>query len=424
VAENKLTDKALRAIKPTEKEQSIGDGGGLWIRVMPATKGGAINFYYRFQCDGKEHRYNCGSYPETSLAEARKLRNTARNDVKTGVNPLLKLAVQKADAAAAITTRLSEKTVNDLFDDWEAVYLRTHQKDGGAMVKASYNLDVRPMIGSLKARDVRLPHIVLVINRLLERGVRRKANMVLSQMRQMFRHGLGRGIVETDPTLGMSRKQAGGKESPVTRNLSFQEIEELGKKLPTSGLTEQLQVGIKLILATGARVGELSSAKWKDIDLASRTWIIPTDVAKNGREHLVHLSTFAIQQMKHLREFGQTEFLLHGRKYETHLDAQTLTKAVRDRMRTVQIKKRAPATGALLLSGGEWSPHDLRRTMASRMGDLGVAPHVIERCLNHVQQGIVGVYQQQEYLPERRQAFEQWGEVLESKIKTSDYHEE
>ena len=128
--------------------------------------------------------------------------------------------------------------------------------------------------------------------------------------------------------------------------------------------------------------------------------------------------------MKHLREFGQTEFLLHGRKYETHLDAQTLTKAVRDRMRTVQIKKRAPATGALLLSGGEWSPHDLRRTMASRMGDLGVAPHVIERCLNHVQQGIVGVYQQQEYLPERRQAFEQWGEVLESKIKTSDYHEE
>jgi hypothetical protein len=58
------------------------------------------------------------------------------------------------------------------------------------------------------------------------------------------------------------------------------------------------------------------------------------------------------------------------------------------------------------------------------MGDLGVAPHVIERCLNHVQQGIVGVYQQQEYLPERPQAFEQWAELLESKIKTSDYHEE
>lgn len=414
MAENKLTDKALRAIKAGAKEQTIGDGGGLWVRVLPSPKGGSISFYYRFLHQGKEHRYNCGSYPETSLAEARKTRNAARDDVKAGINPLHKLALNKAEAAAAITNRLSEKTVDDLFDDWHTVYLKTHQKDGGALVKAAYDLDVGPTIGHIKARDVRLPHIVLVIDRLLSRGVRRKANMVLSQMRQMFRHGMGRGIVDTDPTLGMSRKQAGGKEAPVTRNLSLAEIKELLEKLPNSGLSQQLQLAVKLILTTGARVGEIVSAEWSQVDLKTRTWVIPADTAKNGRAHLVHLSDFAIRQLQTLEKTRSTRFLLSGRKPDTHLDGQTLTKAVRDRTRTAQINKRAPATGALILTGGEWSPHDLRRTMASRMGDLGVPPHVIERCLNHIQQGIVGVYQQQEYLTERKQAYESWGATLDS----------
>ncbi len=85
---------------------------------------------------------------------------------------------------------------------------------------------------------------------------------------------------------------------------------------------------------------------------------------------------------------------------------------MRDRIRTTPLKKRTPNTGTLVLSRGEWSPHDLRRTMATRMGDLGVQPHVIERCLNHIQQGIVGVYQRQEYLAERKAAYELWGKRL------------
>ena len=61
MAENKLTDKHLRGLKPGPSEKTLGDGGGLWVRVMLADKGGAINFYYRFQFGGKERRYNCGT---------------------------------------------------------------------------------------------------------------------------------------------------------------------------------------------------------------------------------------------------------------------------------------------------------------------------------------------------------------------------
>ncbi|MBA4195476.1 MAG: integrase [Comamonadaceae bacterium] len=420
MAENKLTDRTLRALKPAEQEQVLGDGGGLWVRVMPAAKGGAINFYYRFHHSGKEHRFNCGTYPETSLAAARQLRNTARADVRLGINPVEKLALAKEAAAAAIAIQRAEKTVDQLFEDWERVYLAQHQKNGGAFTKAAYDLDVSPSLGSLRARDIRLPHIVQVVDRIVERGARRKANLVLSLMRQMFRHGLGRGLVDTDPTLGLTKNQVGGKERPVQRNLSDSEIQELHRLLPGSGLNVRMQAGLWLILATGARVGELLRARWDHLDQETGTWLIPAENAKNQREHLIHLSEFAKHQITVIGALRAGPFLFPGQKPDSAISDKALTKAVRDRVRTTPLKKRTPKSASLLLSGGEWTPHDLRRTMASRMGDLGVEPHVIERCLNHVQQGIVGVYQRQEYLAERRDAFERWGAKLQDLTSPED----
>jgi len=252
VAENKLTDKRLRNLKPLEVEQLIGDGGGLWVRVLPAGKGGAINFYYRFQFGGKERRFNCGSYPDTSLASARTNRNGARRLVEQGLDPIVKEAADRAAATSAQVLALNEKTVNDLFDDWKRVYLAAHRADKGKFVEGIYDYDVKALLGGMKAKEVRLPHIVQVIDKILERGARRKANMVLSTMRQMFRHGLGRGIVETDPTLGLSRKQAGGNETPVVRNLSFDEIKQF--KIGVRPLDPSVLASVAGILAAVALI--------------------------------------------------------------------------------------------------------------------------------------------------------------------------
>jgi integrase len=422
MVENKLTDKTLRSLKPSDSERQIGDGGGLWVRVLPQSKGGSVSFYYRFLFDGKEHRFNCGTYPEVSLAEARQRRNQARNDVKTGINPLHKLQVQRTEAAAAIAVKLAEKSVDELFDDWKSVYLSAHHKDGGKFVKDAYDYDVRPMIGTMKARDVRLPHVIQVIDRILDRGARRKANQILAMLRQMFRHGVGRGLVDTDPTLGMTKKQAGGHEKPVERYLSFDEIRELDRKLGPSGMPARMQAGVRLLLATGVRVGELLKARWDEIDLKSGTWKVPAENAKNGLTYVVHLSEYAKRQLSAIAQNRVGVYLFSGRVDGAPLSDKALTKAVRDRIRAIPLQKRSPHAGRLLLAGGEWSPHDLRRTMATLMGDLGVAPHVIERCINHKQQGIVGVYQRQEYMAERKQAFEMWGDALE-RCTTGESHE-
>lgn len=434
MAENKLTDKSLRALKASDSEQTLGDGGGLWVRVLPTAKGGTINFYYRFEVEGKERRFNCGSYPETTLAQARERRNAARNQLKLGINPVLKEQQDRAARTAAQTLEAMEKTVSDLFEDWKRVYLAVHRKDGGAEVEAAIRYDLLPVIGEMKAKDVRLPHVVQVIDKILARGRRRKANMVLSLVRQMFRHGMGRGIVETDPTLALSKKHAGGKEVPVDRNLSLEEIKELSKKLTASDLLPKYHAAIWLLLATGARVGELVRAQWEHIDLQRKTWAIPVENSKNGRPHLIHLSQFAVKQLLALKLDNDSPYIMAGGaprgmkksagKSTTELPQhfpmsdKTISKSIRDRIRSAPLKGRSRKTSTLLLSNGEWTPHDLRRTMASRMGDLGVAPHIIERCLNHVQQGIVGVYQRQEYLAERKEAYEKWGRQLLRTVST------
>lgn len=413
MATNKLTDRHLRNIKPTDKEQLLGDGGGLWVRVLPQDKGGAINFYYRFRLAGRERRYNCGTYPQTSLAEAREQRNRAMALVRTGIDPVEKEVSDRTQAMADQAAAKMEKTVDGLFDDWQRVYLSVHHQDGGQFVQTLYNRDIKPLLGQMKARDVRLPHIVQVIDKMLDRGVRRKANMALSNLRQMFRHGIGRAIVDTDPTLGLNKKQAGGKETPVDRNLSLDEIRELSTALSASGMPPRMQAATWLVLATGARVREMLHAEWNEFDLQEKIWTIPAKRSKNGRQHLVHLSTFALRQLEILADYRSGPYLFAGRIDGQPISDKALTKAVRDRIRSEPLKKRSPNTGSLLLSGGPWTPHDLRRTLASRMGDLGIAPHVIERCLNHTQQGIVGVYQRQEYMPDRKLAFATWGRQLE-----------
>ena len=86
------------------------------------------------------------------------------------------------------------------------------------------------------------------------------------------------------------------------------------------------------------------------------------------------------------------------------------------------MKNRAKATGVLILPGGEWTPHDLRRTGATMMGSLGVRPDIIEKCLNHVEQNkLIRVYQRQEMVPEQREAWHKLGERLEVLIGTGNY---
>jgi integrase len=422
MAENILTDREFRSLKATNVEQSINDGGGLYVRIRPQDKGGAKSFRFRYRIDDKQRWVTLKA---TSLAEARKERDEFRKQVKKGIDPTLekKLEQERQRQAqlaehAELTRQQALITVCDLFERWAATDLQ-NRKDSGKEIRRMFKKDVLPIIGQLAVADVRKGHITEITDALLLRGVNRMAKLILSLVRQMFRFAVDRDIIEFDPTASIRKAKIGGKPVERDRVLSEDEIRALHRQLPNAHMIPSTECAIWIMLSTCCRVGELSKAKWEHIDFTAKTWLIPDDHSKNGKPHMIYLSDFAMGQFKRLTEFRESDiWLFMDRTKTTYVCDKSISKQINDRQTDRDLSNRSKHKDVLKLSGGKWTPHDLRRTGATIMGNLGVLPDVIEKCLNHTEQNkMKRVYQRQELKAEQAEAWRKLGERLELLVK-------
>lgn len=428
-----LAVKTIEAAKPRQKEYLLSDGDGLYLRVRP---NGRKDWLLIFTFAGKRRKLALGPFSDVELAEARRIAIEQRNLIRNDVDPQLeKQRKQREEQAArkALEARQRELSVNGLFERWAETDLQ-RRKDGGAEIRRMFTKDVLPLIGAVPAKEIGKQHITGVTDKLLRRGVNRMAKLIFSLMRQMFRFGVDRGIVDFDPTAAIRKAAIGGQDTERDRVLSEQEITALYRQIPNAKLTQSTEAAIWIALSTCCRIGELLSAKWQSVDLENGIWKIPAENSKNGKAHTVFLSEFAQEQFEALREkqIGKpSEWLYPGRDRTKAVCIKTISKQLGDR----QLVKNTPMTGrvgsrtrrtrtpkdtkppitphALVLSGGRWTPHDLRRTGATMMVALGVLPEVAERCLNHVEENKVKrIYQRHSYENEMREAWRLLGERL------------
>jgi len=457
--ERALSDAKLRTATRAADGPYLNDGGGLRFRLSDPTDSyarGARLAEYRYKLKDADGRWcDCSMYLGTigepyadretgkmrpfTLADARAERDSARAKVSKGIDPREARRLLAAEEAERQRSRLAEldarRTVHDAFKSWSELYLEArdkdgayaNRKDGGAAVRDLFGLHVLPRLGDRTIDTIESKDVTAVLDALTAAGKRRSANMALSLLRQFFRWCVVRQLMRSEPTLNISRRDAGGKEVPRARSLSEGEIVELRHKLAAAKMPERMREALWLLLATGVRAGELAGAPFSEFDLDAAVWKIPGERTKSGSEHTVHLSPFAVARVVRLRALAaDSDWLLPGRVpagadrgVSKPISPKYIAKQVNDRQRTVPLKRRSKASGALLLSGGEWTPHDLRRTMASRMQDMRVLPHVIEKCLNHRLEGILAVYQTAELLDERRAAFDTWGAKLAELMATA-----
>ncbi|QJD29878.1 tyrosine-type recombinase/integrase [Methylococcus geothermalis] len=419
---SKLTEKALLALKPEHKGEKVFDDNGL-RGVVRVSKAGEVSvcFVWRYRFEGRQKELPCGTWPKEKMSVIRKTRDQARSILESGKDPAIERQADKLKEKAEQQARLHEIqaqlariTVRDLYERWCALEL-SKRKDGGAEVKRGFEKDVLPRIGEMAAEDVARAHITGILDAIVARGANRLANRTLSELRQMFGFAYVRDIVKADPTHMLKKADFGGKETERSRVLSEDEIFELKCKLPEAHLVLTTEAAVWLMLSTCCRVGELSKARWEHLNFEAATWTIPDENAKNGRTHTVYLSPFALRHFEALRGFtGEFEYLFPSRDGGPIVD-KAITKQIGDRQRPNPLKNRSTkGAGALLLSGGKWTPHDLRRTGATIMGELGVRPDVIERCLNHVEENrIQRTYQRQKLETEQREAWRILGERLD-----------
>jgi integrase len=356
----KLTDRSIRSIKSTGKDQFISDGDGLYLRVKPS---GTKTFLIRTTLAGKTRWTSIGDYPDLTLLAARRKRETFTSTVDT---------------------------VATVYAEFDANVLSQYRRP--EVARARFTADIIPQLGTLPIVEVRRQDMFKVIQPILNRGSKVMANRTLTHLKNLFQFAFERGYIENNPALPISRKSCGGREVSRSRVLTFDELERfLGALLDDlhgkRGMGATTVASLYLCVLTGQRASEVLwiMANWVP---GQREIIVPSTHTKSRKPHLVHLAPAARAALKFSHGFP-----LPG-------DHRVLSRALR----------RIEAT---------FTPHDLRRTLATRISDLGVEPYIVEKILDHTMSGVMAVYNRAEYLAGRKAALYLWGrKVAELRRKT------
>ena len=443
----KLTVRAIDGAKATGARYFLADGGGLFLRVGPD---GAKSWVVRYSLNGKQRekpltrRYGPRSdTAHISLEDARHEAAAVRAKARDGVDHWAEQEqARKAQIAAQERERAASLSVSDLFEAWmrDGIF----HKDGGVELRRRMEKDVIPAIGTLQVRAIHERDILTIVRAIAARGAPNMAIKVLNALKQMFGWGEDRlpwrRLIEVNPAGSIGQDTIVGRdyeEGADTRSLAEREIPELrdkikalrnqyesapDKRVAPQPLEKRTELAIWIMLSTCCRVGEIGRARRADVDLDARVWFIPKEHSKNQDAHVIFLSDFAARQFRSLLDLPTDSGWLFPSAKESrlHADVKNITKQIGDRQLSKSHRnpgnKRVKAAGAdaLLLSGGGWTPHDLRRTGSTMMEALGVLPAVIDKCLNHREPNkLRRTYMRYDYAGEKREAWRLLGDRLD-----------
>ena len=272
-----------------------------------------------------------------------------------------------ADLSARKDGSGAGKTFGELLDEWftdriEPRYKRTANVE-------TYVAKGKDTLGSKQLATLTTAMLVTELRRYAKTSPV-AANRCLSNWKLALDFGIEVGYLEHNPLARTTSRVVGGEEQSRSRVLTDEELRSLWA---LEGSNASL---LRFLLLTGLRISEAQQGR-----LEGDRFVI--DQTKNGRAHWVHVPPLARQQI------------------EAWPASPTSVQA--------WLKRR----------GTGWTPHDLRRTFATRLAGLGVEPHVVEKCLNHTMQGVAGIYNREDYAERRIAAAEQWANELTRIIESA-----
>ena len=374
-----FTDRYVDKLKSREKEYSESDGAaGLYLRVRPD---GSKTFLQRGKTNGVTRWNTLGKYPELSLAEARmQARGLVGKDAP------------------------SKKTVQEAYDEW-IIGIRKKLKDP-KQVEDRMALHFLSKFGNRQCAQVTQTEIAKALVHAAATAPT-AANRTLANVKQMFDYCETMGYVSRSPAEKIKPKNIGGSEESSDRFLDNDELVEfvgilrnnwsMAKQRATS-FEPRTRLALGLLLLTGQRSSEVRSVTRAQIK--GGVWTIPKSLTKTKRVMHLYLppATRGLFKLA-FSEFGDVPFLQTTGKHAGEImDRQTLSRATA-----------APSSGHVGMQFEEsFTPHDLRRTMRTHMAELGVLPHIGEKCLNHKLAGVLGVYDRSEMAADKRAAWRLW----------------
>ncbi len=391
-----LTDVKIRNAKPSDKPIKLTDTGGLYLEVRTS---GKKLWRYRYKISGKENLFALGDYPTLSLSDARTARDNARKLVKQGIHPvhdrILKVASQideNKNTFKAVALEWYETTKQK--KNWTPYYSR--------QIERSFKTDLFPFIGNLPIRGITPAQMLSVLERIEKRGASTVAIMTKQWASAIFCFAVSRRKADNDPTMVL---RGAIQRPPVVhaKKMPVKELPDFLRALDEYSGQRTTVIAMKLIMLSFVRTKELRMAPWDEIDFDAAEWRIPACRMKKREEHIVPLSRQALELLQELKTLtGYQQWLFPNmRRPAECMSATTLNRAI-----------------GVLGWKGKFAAHGFRSTASSLLNEMGFRSEVIERQLAHRDKNTVrGIYNQAEYLQERRQMLQQWADYLDG-LKT------
>ncbi|PAU51929.1 integrase [Pseudomonas sp. PIC25] len=406
-----LTDTAVRQAKATGKNYTLKDADGLALYVSAK---GAKQWHFRFCWGGRQPRISFGSYPEITLKQAREQRDQARALVAQGIDPR-----HHRRQAREAAVQAAQNTFKEVFLSWRAfkgLTLRPVGPEEGrqstlSQIDRIFEKDVLRWLGPLSVFDISRRDLLEVLRRIEKRRAFSTAEKCRTWFNQLFRYAMVERGLEVNPAADLDIVAV---PAPPVRHNPHLRIDQLpaflGRLRQYRG-ERQTQLGIRLLLLTGVRTGELRAARPEQFDLARGLWIIPPAVVKQLQKQLrrddadippyvVPLSQQAIAVVEELLGQvlpSQRYLFRHRSEPKRRISENTLNAAV----------KRMGYEG--LLTG-----HGIRGTLSTALNEMGYPDKWIDAQLSHKDKNKVrAAYNHAKYIEPRRKMMQDWADCLD-----------
>jgi integrase len=218
------------------------------------------------------------------------------------------------------------------------------------------------------------------------------ANRARSTLSKFYVWAIGEGLCDNNPVVGTNKRD---ENDPRERSLSNAETAAVWLGAADSDYGRIL----KLLLLTGCRRSEIGDLKWFELDTEARTITLPRERTKNHQQHIVPLSDAAMSILASIKHRDRD--YVFGRTRAGGFSGWSKSKDDFDKV----VKLKEP-----------WTVHDLRRTVRTGLGELGIQPHIAEAVLNHIPPKLIRTYDRNKYESEKRAALDQWATHLKSVV--------
>jgi integrase len=404
-----LTDSFIAKLAaPAKGRTEISDARcmGLVLRITPnGVK--SFSFRYRARGVGGVSRITLGSYPALALAKARRQASAMRTTVEEGNDP----------AADRRQQRSGGRTFANLADRYLVEHARRHKRPASAAAdERNLRLHVLPVWGRRDFTTIRRGDVVELVEGLITAGKPVLANRVQALVSKIFSFAVDASLREDNPCARMARR---GVENAGQRVLADGEIRLFWEGVLAAADTRRTGLALRLALLTGCRVGEIAGISRGELqntdNPTSAAWLLPGSRTKNGRDHLVPLAPMARQTVLDLLamiDSGETYLLpTRSRSRKGPMRSNSLTQAMAYFGGRLQPGVDDPAIATW--SADPPSPHDLRRTLETRLASIGIPKEIRDRCLNHIPADVgTRHYDRHDYQHEKRAALAQWEGLL------------